>query len=102
MNGSKLTFAVCVWDEAPDRGGDGPTRREAAASGRVEIDDAHLTRAFYGSKRGRATTGKTAFVVTGLTGPEGRSRNAKLTRIRGLRKRESAPRPGPAGVFLGR
>ena len=53
-------------------------------SGRVEMDDAYLGGALYGNKRGRGTTGKTAFVAAVSTGPEGHPRKVKLARIRGL------------------
>ena len=67
-------------------------RREADTplSGRVEMDDAYLGGARAGGKRGRGAPGKTPFVATVSTSPEGRPRKVKLVPVKGFRKREIA------------
>ena len=67
-------------------------RREADTplSGRVEMDDAYLGGARAGGKRGRGAPGKTPFVATVSTSPEGRPRKVKRVPVKGFRKREIA------------
>jgi ribosomal protein L37AE/L43A len=56
--------------------------------GRVEIDDAYLGGVRPGGKRGRGAAGKTPFVAAVETTPERRPRRARLTVVKGFRKRE--------------